>query len=121
MLGSRIRSPFRVSIKKKPPPTLNGRGGNHHLVVVMTAVAFVFVLWNLGDCGLGCEEQGRDRGCVLDATSNDLRRIDDASFHQVFKLKRGGVEAFGAVHTLGQWRRTVAESCSLTSEPPLPF
>ena len=69
------------------------------LVVVVT-VAFVFVLRNLGHSGLGGQKEGGNGGCVLQATTDDLGRVDDTGLHQVFIGEGGGVEPLFAVADL---------------------
>jgi len=49
----------------------------------------------VGHEGLGGEEQGRDRGCILQRGAGHLGRIDDAGLEQVDHLAGGGVEAGG--------------------------
>jgi len=64
-------------------------------------------LGEVGDGALGGEEEGRDRGGVLESGARDLGRVDDAGLDHVHPLHLGGIEAdalllvFGAVRDDG--------------------
>src|SRR5204863_89810 len=47
----------------------------------------------VGDEAFRREQQTGDRGRVLQRSTRDLRGVDDARFHQVLEVARGGVEA----------------------------
>ncbi len=72
-------------VRTRSPPCLRRRPCRRRRVL----------LGLVGDDGLGGEEQGRDRGCVLQRRAGDLGSVDDAELDQILVDAGGGVEALG--------------------------
>jgi len=68
--------------------------------VVRISRRLFLLLRDLGDHGLGREQQARDGGGVLQGGTGHLLRIDDAGLDQVFVFAGGDVVAFIALAAL---------------------
>src|SRR5215471_17516641 len=68
---------------------------SYRSVIIMSSASIMIfargghrLFGQVGDRGVGREQQTRDRGGVLQSGADDFRRIDDARFEQVFDFAR---------------------------------